>query len=171
MLDGLKFVKLSLDSHSDFEQIEMMAKEILPEVYESIIPRDQIQYLLDNHHSASAIFYDIWQKNAQFYLIHLNENTAGYLGIELNGEVLILSKLYLLKSQRGKRIGTATLLYVDEIARLNSMRRIEIVVHKNNTRTIELYRRSGFHISESLSRMLDDGSLLEGNKMVKSVSC
>jgi diamine N-acetyltransferase len=157
-------------THKDFETIEGLAREILPEAYDSIIAPDHIFYLLKKSHSAIAIEDQIANENYQYYLLTFNNLEVGYLGIQYLADRIIVSKLYILKSFRGKKIGTRALSFVNDMAKQFNISKIELTVHKQNIETIDIYSKNGFAIIESLSHKFENGHSLEGFKMEKVLS-
>lgn len=164
----MKMIELrKATTYNDLETIEGLAKEILPEAYDSIIPIEHIYYLLEKSHSAKAIQDQIMNKSCQYYLLTFNDFKVGYLGIELLDDAVIISKLYILKSFRGKKIGKMALSFVDDTAIRSNIYKIELTVHQNNQETIDIYSKAGFIIIETLFHKFGNGQSLQGFKMIK----
>lgn len=157
-------------TNKQFEAIEELSGEILPEAYETIIPGDHINYLFEKSHSAKAIQGHVLQENYLYYLITNDNINIGYLGIELSKNSLIISKLYLLKSCRGIGAGTVAMSFVDQLARDFNISEIELTVHKENKSAIQFYTKRGFIITDLLFHQFENGHSLEGFRMVKVVS-
>ena len=147
--------------------IEKLAGEILHEVYDSIIPPEHTDYFLERFQSVSAIKNQIENKNFNYYLLKYNNQNVGYLGIQQSTQILNLSKLYILKSYRGKKIGKIALEFVNEFALTNGMQRIELIVNRQNQNTIEIYQKKGFKVVESIVNSFPNGYNIEDYRMEK----
>ena len=142
---------------SDHVIIERLAKEILHEVYDPILPTEHTDFFLNRFQSVQAIKNQINNKNYFYYLLNFNDKSVGYLGIQKLNNKLVLSKIYILKSYRGKKIGKAALEFVNKFAINNNSEKIELTVNQQNLNTIDIYKRSGYKIRESVLNSFDDG--------------
>jgi ribosomal protein S18 acetylase RimI-like enzyme len=153
----------------EFKLIEKLAIEILHEVYDPIIPSEHTDYFLAKFQSESAIIDQIENENFYYYLLSFNNKNVGYLGIQKQNKKLILSKIYILKSFRGLKIGKKELEFVKEFARENCIEKIELTVNQENQNTIEIYLKNGFKIIESLVNSFPNGHSVKDYKMEKKM--
>ncbi|NMH89626.1 GNAT family N-acetyltransferase [Flavivirga algicola] len=158
------------DNTTDFKIIEKLAKEILHEVYDPIIPAEHTDYFLTKFQSVNAIENQIKNENFSYFLLNYDTKNAGYLGIQKMIKKLILSKLYILKSFRGIKIGKTALRYVNRFAMENGIERIELIVNRQNQNTINIYLKNEFKIVESIINSFPNGYSIEDYKMEKNVS-
>ncbi len=156
-----------VDNKSDYEIIEKLATEILHEVYDPIIPAEHTDYFLMRFQSKNAIEEQIKNENFSYFLLQYDTKDVGYLGIQEQKGKLILSKLYILKSFRGLKIGKTALEYVNKFAMGNSIEKIELIVNQQNQHTIDIYLRNGFKIIESIVNSFPNGHSIEDYKMEK----
>ncbi len=91
----------------------------------------------------------------------------GYLGIQRQDEKLILSKLYILKSFHGKKIGKSALEFVNRFAIENKFEKIELMVNRQNQNTVDIYLKNGFETTESIVNSFPNGHSVEDYKMKK----
>ncbi|WP_405567119.1 GNAT family N-acetyltransferase [Polaribacter sp. Asnod6-C07] len=152
---------------SEFKIIEKLAKEILHEVYDPIIPAEHTDYFLTEFQSENAIGKQIKNENFSYFLLNFDTKNVGYLGIQKLNKKLILSKLYILKSFRGLKIGKTALEYVNGFATDNGIEKIELIVNQHNQNTIDIYLKNGFIIVESLINSFPNGHSVEDYKMEK----
>ena len=153
----------------DFIIIEKLAKEILHEVYDPIIPPEHTKYFLSKFQSINAITSQIEHENFSYYFLKYNQKNVGYLGIQQTSNKLILSKLYIQKLFRGLKIGKAALNFVCQFARENDLHKIELIVNQENKTTIEIYLKNGFNIIESLVNSFPNGHSIKDFKMEKKI--
>ncbi|WP_437373626.1 GNAT family N-acetyltransferase [Maribacter litoralis] len=152
---------------SDFKIIEKLAKEILHEVYDPIIPAEHTDYFLTEFQSENAIRNQIENENFSYFLLNFDNKNVGYLGIQKMNKKLILSKLYILRSFRGLKIGKTALEYVNGFATDNGIEKIELIVNQHNQNTIDIYLKHGFKIVESIINSFPNGHSVEDYKMEK----
>ncbi len=129
---------------NDINELVKIAREIWREHYPPIIGIEQVEYMLENFHSKDAIKVELTQGNYAYYLIKNNNEIVGYIGIQLKGDNLFLSKIYIRSSERGDGIGKASMNFIKDLALENNMNRISLTVNKNNTDSIAAYYRLGF---------------------------
>ena len=155
------------DSSTDFKIIEKLAKEIFHEVYDPIIPAEHTQFFLNEFQSANAIEKQIQNENFHYFLLTFDTKNIGYLGIQKLDKKLILSKLYILKSFRGHKIGKTALEYTNRFAMENEIDTIELIVNQHNKNTIDIYLKNGFKIVESIVNSFPNGHTVDDYKMEK----
>lgn len=156
-------------NYKNYELIEKLAREILPEAYESIIHIDHIHFLIEKSHAATAIDAQVSNKNYEYYLISNNEALVGYLGIEFIQDTIVISKLYILKSYRRKGIGAFVMSFLHELALELTVSKIQLTVHKLNQASIDFYSRQGYLITDSLIHQFENGHVLEGFQLTKVI--
>lgn len=78
-----------------------------------------------------------------------------------------MSKLYILESFRGLKIGKTALEYVNVFAANNRIEKIELIVNQQNQNTIDIYLKKGFKIVESIVNSFPSGYFVEDYKMEK----
>ena len=132
-------------SEEDIAEVARLAQEIWQEHYLPIIGQYQVDYMLEKFQSRDAITRQIAQKY-EYYLVLDRGQSAGYVGFVPNpGEAkLLLSKIYIRKKLRGRRLGKAALEFVEDICRQRGITTIWLTVNKNNARSIAWYQRMGF---------------------------
>jgi ribosomal protein S18 acetylase RimI-like enzyme len=155
------------DKTSDFKIIEKLANEILHEVYDPIIPAEHTDYFLTEFQSVNAIDNQIKNEQFNYFLLNFDGKNVGYLGIQKLNKKLILSKLYILESFRGKKIGKNALEFVNRFAMKNGIKTIELIVNRQNQNTIDIYIRNGFEIVDSIVNSFPNGHSVEDYKMEK----
>lgn len=158
------------DTKNDYKIIEKLATEILHEVYDPIIPAEHTTYFLTEFQSEKAITNQIEKENFTYFLLNYEAKSVGYLGIQKLNKKLILSKLYILKSFRGLKIGKTALEYVNKFATKNRCEKIELIVNRQNQNTIDIYLKNEFKIVESITNSFPNGHSVEDYKMEKIIT-
>ncbi len=155
------------DNSTEFKIIKKLATEILHEVYDPIIPTEHTDYFLTEFQSENAIGKQIKNENFSYFLLNFDTKNVGYLGVQKLNKKLILSKLYILESFRGVKIGKTALEYVNGFATDNGIEKIELIVNQQNRNTIDIYLKNGFKIVESIINSFPNGHSVEDYKMEK----
>jgi len=133
-----------VSTSNEINEVVKIARDIWTEYYPPIIGIDQVEYMLENYHSKDAITNEITRDNYAYYLIKDNNRIIGYIGIQLKGDYLFLSKIYIQSSERGNGVGKASMNFIKDLAQKNKMNRISLTVNKYNTESIAAYYRLGF---------------------------
>jgi len=158
---------IKADNSTEFKIIEKLANKILHQVYDPIIPAEHTDYFLKEFQSENAIREQIKNENFSYFLLNFDTKNVGYLGIQKLNEILVLSKLYILESFRGLKIGKTALEYVNEFAINNGIEKVELIVNQQNQNTIDIYLKNEFKIVESIVNSFPNGHSVEDYKMEK----
>ena len=132
-----------------YSQIAELADIIWREHYIPIVGKSQIDYMLDKYQSAIAIEAQVVD-GFEYFLITYEKKPVGYISIKKEAESLFLSKIYVLSSYRGKKIGKGAMTFIEEKASDYQLKSIRLTVNINNTNAIKAYEKVGFekHIIE-----------------------
>ena len=153
-------------SKDDYLQIEALADVIWRDHYIPMVGKAQIDYMLHNFQSASAIEKQI-ATGLDYYLLIYNQVPIGYVAIKKEAEALFLSKIYVLKDYRGKNIGKETISFVEEKAKIYQLSAIRLTVNINNESAIAFYKKAGFIISRPLVADIGNGFVMDDYEMLK----
>jgi ribosomal protein S18 acetylase RimI-like enzyme len=159
---------LIANNQSDFECIAQLADTIWREHYISIISLEQIEYMLINFNSASAIEAQIKQ-GALFFYITFKDIPVGYVAVKKETDFLFLSKIYVLSTYRGKKIGKAAMQHVVDIANSFNLNTIKLNVNKFNTNSILAYEKLGFVKTKSIITDIGNGFIMDDYQMEKTL--
>ena len=153
---------------SDFKLIAQLADAIWREHYIPIIGKPQIDYMLDKYQSSKVIKTQIEEGYKYFVLVY--ENTpVGYIAITTEEDALFLSKIYVLRTYRGKKIGTQALKFIENKARELNLKRITLTVNKNNHSAIKAYEKLGFENLGPKIMDIGNGFIMDDYKMAKVI--
>jgi ribosomal protein S18 acetylase RimI-like enzyme len=106
----------------------------------------------------------------RYYAAYFDDNKAGYFAIKPDKPSgLFLSKLYVEKRFRGKGIARVMLNKIINICENEGYDNIWLTVNKNNVKSIAVYKKMGFEISEALVTDIGGGFVMDDFKMVLKV--
>jgi diamine N-acetyltransferase len=117
------------------------------ETYSGLLPPGQIEYMLDKYQSPQAIIRQISEEGYSYYIMSVDGNDAGYIGIVPEIDSMYVSKIYVLKEYR--RLGLAR-LGVEKAAedtRALGLKKMYLRVNTGNEGAIATYRKLGFRMA------------------------
>jgi len=130
-------------THPELKAIEALANTIWNEHYPPIIGKAQVDYMLDKFQSFRAMNEQI-ADGYEYYSFFDGYDLIGYLAIQPRDGHLFLSKVYVLKEQRGNGFGKRAIAFCEQRASELGFDTIQLTVNKYNNATIAAYERSGF---------------------------
>jgi ribosomal protein S18 acetylase RimI-like enzyme len=146
------------------EQIRILAQVadiVWHDAFKEIITLDQIEYMIEKFQSFNALSEAINKNNYIYYLIKIDNNVAGYTGIHEENEKLFLSKLYILREYRGKKIATKVFEFIETLARNKKLKSVWLTVNRNNTHAIEVYKHKGFVVTRKQIADIGNGFVMD----------
>lgn len=150
--------------------VETLAHSIWREYFVPIIGSPQVEYMLEKFQSRQAILNQIEKDGFIYYLLEdKNGNRVGYFAVVPQQKELFLSKLYVTAENRGKGYGRCALEFIETLARDNGLSNITLTVNKNNTGSINAYKKLGFVITNSLVTDIGNGFVMDDYKMEKPI--
>lgn len=132
----------------DIDIIYQLAHEIWPKVYDYMISKEQIIYMLNLIYSHTSLKEQINIKNHQFIIYTEEEKPkafASYSPKENDRQVFRLHKLYVHPNLHGKGIGKKLINYIIDEMKSVGANALELNVNKVN-KSIAFYKKIGFNI-------------------------
>lgn len=151
-----------------YKQIEALADNIWRTHYTPIIGEAQVEYMLDKFQSAVAIERQI-ENGFQYFILKSDGTNAGYISIKKDDDILFLSKIYVLKSFRGKGIGKKAMQFIEGKAVDLGCKSITLTVNKNNLGSIKAYETMGFKKLKEIIIDIGNGFVMDDYKMEKVI--
>lgn len=160
-------IRLASANH-EYEKIEELAKIIWEEHYIPVIGKEQVIYMLAKYQSANAIKNQV-STGFLYYLVFIDEKAVCYFSYKREDIALFLSKIYVMKSARGKGIAKEVLRFIERKATEISVGQIYLTVNKENIKAISAYEKMGFEYVESLVMSIGHGFVMDDYKMEKKI--
>jgi ribosomal protein S18 acetylase RimI-like enzyme len=161
---------IPVNSQELIDSTEKIAFEIWREHYAPIISSGQIEYMLEKFQSAEIIGQQISEQNYKYFLMKdSGGDFEGYFAVVAQNEDVFLSKIYVRKSCRGKGFGKKSVLYIKDFAAKAGLKSITLTVNRNNTDSIEAYKKMGFRISGEINQDIGKGFYMNDYKMVLDI--
>jgi RimJ/RimL family protein N-acetyltransferase len=168
-VEKIKIVKVS--DKNLISVVETLAHSIWREYFVPIIGSPQVEYMLEKFQSRQALLNQIEKDGFLYYLLEdKNGNWIGYFGVVPQKKDLFLSKLYVTAENRGKGYGRCALEFIETLAGDTGLSKITLTVNKNNSDSINAYKKLGFVITNSLVADIGNGFVMDDYKMEKAAS-
>ncbi len=156
------------NTENHYSQISNLADTIWREHYTSIIGKFQVDYMLDKFQSEKAIEKQVVD-GFEYFLMTYDNRPVGYISFKKEASSLFLSKIYVLSSYRGNKIGKTAMRFVEEKANTYQLEKIRLTVNINNTNAIKAYETLGFVNVGPLVTDIGNGFVMDDYQMVKSL--
>ncbi|MGI6496926.1 MAG: GNAT family N-acetyltransferase [Kiritimatiellia bacterium] len=157
-------------SESQISDVAELARVIWTDHFTPIIGRDQVDYMLDKFQSEKAIAAQIGD-GYEYYAVSRDGRIVGYLAVapDAGAGMLMISKIYVLKSERGHGLGRAMLEFAEDLCRERRFHALYLTVNKNNRSSIAWYARMGFRNAGSLVQDIGGGFWMDDYRMEKTI--
>jgi ribosomal protein S18 acetylase RimI-like enzyme len=161
---------IEVHSKQQIADVTNLAQEIWQEHYLPIVGQPQIDYMLEKFQCERAIAQQL-ADGYEYYSVSYEGSSAGYMAIVSNvsDTSLMISKIYVLKSDRGCGLGKHMLKFVEELCRQRRIKKIWLTVNKNNKHSIEWYSRMGFTNNGPIVQDIGGGFVMDDFKMEKTI--
>lgn len=136
---------IHVSTADEIAAIERLAHEIWTQHFTAIIGASQVLYMLEKYQSAEAILSQI-NSGWEYYLVIDDNEMVGYSALvpDIDAKKLMLSKIYVKKTARGKGVGNAILDFVERRCKLEGLSTLWLTVNRFNYDPITWYERRGF---------------------------
>lgn len=161
-----------ISGDSDIRQTAQMAQEIWNEAFRGIITQEQINYMVDKYQSYHAMKDQIENQGYTYFIISKDGKDAGYCGVQVKEDnSLYLSKMYLLKEARGKRLFEQMTNHLVKLCRDKGISRIWLTVNKHNDRAIAAYIKNGYKNIRSQTTDIGNGFVMDDYVFELNTQC
>ena len=169
MEDAIRITVVS--EAEELREIATLADEIWHEHYGKLLSPEQIAYMLEKFQSEEALARSIREEHYTYYAIRAGERLVGFCGVCPHEEEreLFLSKLYIHKDFRGKKIATLVLEMLKERCLSEGLDAIWLTVNKYNSGSIAAYQKLGFRTVDAIVTDIGHGYVMDDYKMRYSI--
>ena len=158
----LKDVRIEqVKTPEEIAETAALAREIWREHYASLITGGQIEYMLEKFQSETAIAKAIAEEGYDYGILRADGEAAGYFAVRPEGNSLFLSKLYLRREYRGKKLSRTILCHLRRRCLAEGLPSIWLTVNKGNAGSLAAYRRLGFYIEREQVSPIGGGFVMD----------
>lgn len=147
----------------ELHQIAALAEIIWHEHFTPIIGVKQVEYMLEKFQSYEAIKQVIENEGYRYYMAYDDGVFCAYIGVHPEKQSLFISKLYVEKPHRGKKISKALLAHITK--EFPDLKKQWLTVNKHNSSTIAAYEKMGFKITRTQCADIGGGFVMDDDIM------
>ena len=156
-------------TEDEMKKVEDIATNVWNEHYQSIISKEQIEYMISEFQSYDAIKKQIENNGYKYFMINFKGLYVGYAAFKKEKDQLFLSKLYVEKDYRKNGIADIALNHLMNICSRDGLGKIYLNVNKNNDKSIEIYEKMGFVKTSEKVTDIGSGYVMDDYIMEKAV--
>ena len=153
-------IEIKKISEDEIPILSELATSIIREHFDPIIGKAQNDYMLEKFQSISSI-KEQFQKGYLYYWVKYENKDIGFLGFFPVENKLYLSKFYLLKEYRGKKISKKMLEFLINYAKDRKLISIYLNVNKYNDLATNVYKHLGFVIIREEKNDIGNGFYMD----------
>ncbi len=158
---------------NDWGKIQLIAHETWWQSYGEMLPKEQVEYMLDLIYSESALSEQMTIKKHEFILVFEDDIPLGFASYEMDYHslsTLMIHKIYLLPRTQGKGIGTRLIDHIAAIAIRNNNNKLRLKVYHENDKAIGFYLKYGFKNTGPETTDIGNGYIILDNVMTKDLA-
>lgn len=125
-------------------ELAALARVIWREHFTPIIGAAQVEYMLGRFQSEEAVRGQMEREGFRYFFFLWDGERAGYLCFRPEADALFLSKLYVRKEFRGRKIARAATDFLLGICREKKLGAVRLTCNKHNAPSLAAYRALGF---------------------------
>lgn len=167
---AVQFIPVITDEQ--ITSLAFIADTVWHEWFQSILSLEQIDYMVDKFQSFKAIKEQTDKDGYEYYLLNVNGTNVGYIGIHVEPDTkkLFLSKIYILKSFRGKHYASEAFEFLEGMCQGLNLNTIYLTVNKYNENSINVYNKRGFKNVKSQVTDIGNGFVMDDYVMEKIIT-
>ena len=161
----MEIIKVLNQDHAHI--VSNLAEEIWHEHYDNMVGNPCVDYMLKTFQSVEIILQELQAK--PYYLIKNHTDYIGYFSFSAENPCLFISKLYLKKSARGKGYGRQAFEFIENHAKNQNFKQINLKVNRKNIDAINIYFKLGFNITDCILGDSGNSFFTDDFLMVKDI--
>ena len=150
-------MKLTAFTKEDFEHLYEFMHPLWHETYGEILPKEQIDFLLDKYFSKDGIAYYL----SQGYEYYKLDDIGVLVYVQREADVY-MDKLYLLPEGRGKGYPMYAFNHMSSFGK-----DVRLSVNQANKRAFRCYQKNGFVIEKDVEVVLENGMINHDYIMIR----
>jgi RsiW-degrading membrane proteinase PrsW (M82 family)/ribosomal protein S18 acetylase RimI-like enzyme len=152
----------------DIPLIRDLTYKIWPQTYSSILSKEQIDYMLNQMYSESALQQQM-QQNNEFVIVYDGKEPIGFASVGQTGPTTFkLHKLYVLPSQQGRGAGSFIIDQIIKVIKPRGATSLQLNVNRQNNAK-DFYEKLGFLVTGQEDIDIGSGYFMNDYVMEKKV--
>lgn len=161
----MKMIEIREATKEDVSLIKLLAEEIFPVTFRSILSDDQIEYMMDMMYESSSIIKQM-ENGHHFAIIvdNMNRAAVGYTSYQLNYDMTNrtkIHKLYIKENYHRKGIGEKVLKFVMGVSSKFGNESLFLNVNKYNKQAINFYYKNNFKLIKKENIDIGSGYVMD----------
>lgn len=154
-------ITLKVADLNDTPLLQTLAHSIWWQTFPEYVPESQIKYMLENFHSAQAVFDSI-KSGVVWMLIEHNGQAIGFSAYEIRPaeQDIRLHKLYLEPEFQRQGFGGQVIQHVIDIARSRQIGSVSLTVNRGNKQALLSYQKRGFQLLGNTDKQIGEGFIM-----------
>lgn len=142
----------------DIIRTTCLANRIFGQHFSQLMPRPQIDYILDTYNSFNTINERITTGGYRYYNIVCDSRPAGFFAfVPRLGEAVEITEIGVIKKQRGKGCCKKALGFIVSKAKEGGARTVKIKIDKKNETALNAFKALGMQeIGEEQTKLMGD---------------
>lgn len=150
---------------ADIPLLRNLAYTIWPQVFLTIITREQLEIMLAKMYDPATIRAEM-EKGVVWKVVEEHSIPVGYLSYSrVSPTECKLHKVYVLPEKHGQGIGKQCLAEAERFAREQGARTLFLNVNRSNAKALRAYRAYGFREAQSIDWEFSPGFILNDYRM------
>lgn len=153
-------------------KIKKIAHETWPNTFGQLMPKEQIDNMLDLIYNETSLKNQMLNKGHNFILVEEDNHLLGFSSYEVNYNYemqLMIHKIYLVPASQGLGLGKRLINFLSDIARQNQNTTLRLKVYYENFKAIGFYEKYGFRkVGTEITDIGNNYEILD-NVMVKEL--
>ena len=165
-------IEYKVATYNDLTTIETIARKTWPDTFGEVMPKVQIDYMLDLIYNENALKEQLANGHV-FLIVNYNDLPVGYTSYELNYKDkphLMIHKVYLLPSSQGLGLGKKTFDHLTRIALDNNQEALTLKVFYKNDKATGFYMSKGFKKIGVEETDIGNGYVILDDVLVKQIT-
>lgn len=164
LFDGISLLPVDGGDEDTIKALSAFAGKIVREHFDPVIGPEQNSYMIARFQSPEGIRGQI-AEGYRYYIVQQENSWAGFLAFYPRGDRMYLSKFYLDRSFRGRKIAGKMFRFVYRETEREGLSAIYLNVNRFNDDVISIYRHLGFHCVRQEQNDIGNGFIMDDNVM------
>jgi len=148
-------------NEQEIKALAQCAKEIWNEYFITLISQAQIDYMVQQFQSEEALKKAIYKDHYTYFIGYEADRIIAYCGVQVQGNRLFLSKLYVKKQYRKQGIASKLLQKAIHFAKQQQCDAVYLTCNKYNENSLSIYRHKGFTTIDSVQTDIGEGFIMD----------
>lgn len=152
-------------TEKDIPILSELADEIWHQHFHGIISDGQIEYMLNNFQSQSAMKAQMQNDGYEYYMFIIDEKPQGYFAIapqiSESERVMFISKVYIRQAQRGKGFAREAFKFIENEGKKRGLDKTRLTVNKHNDNSVAIYKKLGMYIAAEQTADIGNGYVMD----------